>query len=344
MYFSGAKRHKYFVMVHQHVHPLLCAACPTTGEPQVVPGTIGLVYDPQELAEVVSRLKSATVKVNAGGDGGDHALEGTKFAWRETGDGDEEEGDIVEVVCPYGTRVGQRVGGAPISDSAVERCSATRSDNHPHFFLRSFSQSSTVLPRRKLGLRVENNRFLFRLSTGTRCVEASSVGATAAVDQLNPCPFWPPQPTSHSPQGRRFVTSRIHSRSRSGNVYRLSKRKSSSASRDQRGDFDPRGGRLPNTPVAEHQSPSARGLGVAHVSFRVRPETAGGIARFYREVFGAEVEEIGGSGGGGSGDGNCATEGGSSAGEMSCSATVRGQRLVGVYFVVDSFFCACGYG
>lgn len=116
-----------------------------------------------------------------------------------------------------------------------------------------------------------------------------------------------------------------------GNVYRLHKRKSSSKSGEQRSDLDPRGGRLPNIPVAENlSSPSARGLGVAYVSFRVRPRTARGIAGFYREVFGAEVEEISGGGGGGAGggggggDGDCAAGGGNGSEERSCSATVSG--------------------
>eukprot|EP00904_Undaria_pinnatifida_P007652 jgi/Undpi1/4016/HiC_scaffold_16.g07384.m1 len=53
-------------------------------EPQVVPGTIGLVYS--DLAEVVSRLSEANRD----------ALEGTAFAWREESDG------VVNVSCPYG--------------------------------------------------------------------------------------------------------------------------------------------------------------------------------------------------------------------------------------------------
>lgn len=90
---------------------MLCSAGSTTGEPQVVPGTIGLVYDSPDLAEVVSRLKSATGKASGNGDDSHHALEGTKFAWRETGGGDEEEKDTVEVVCPYGTWVGEELVG-----------------------------------------------------------------------------------------------------------------------------------------------------------------------------------------------------------------------------------------
>lgn len=87
---------------------------PTAAEPQVVPGTIGLVYDPPDLAEVVSRLRSATGKASADGDDSNHALEGTKFEWRETGNGggEEEEEGNVEVVCPYGEfRVSQGLVG-----------------------------------------------------------------------------------------------------------------------------------------------------------------------------------------------------------------------------------------
>eukprot|EP00752_Nemacystus_decipiens_P014340 g12758.t1 len=179
------------------------------GEPQVVPGTIGLVYDPPDLAEVVSRLRSAAGKAGVGGGDSDFPLEGTKFALREPGDGEAGGEDSVEVVCPY------------------------------------------------------------------------------------------------------------------GNVYRLHKRNG-----DQRGDFDPRGGRLPAVAFAERpSSPSARGLGgVAYVSFRVKPGTAGGIAGFYREVFGAEVEEIGGGSGG---DGGCAAEEGGGSREMSCSATTGAVVRVG---------------
>lgn len=51
------------------------------------------------------------------------------------------------------------------------------------------------------------------------------------------------------------------------------------------GPLDPRGGRLPSLP--------SRGLGIAYVYFRVRPGTAARIGRFYREVFGSEVQMIG---------------------------------------------------
>lgn len=121
-------------------------------------------------------------------------------------------------------------------------------------------------------------------------------------------------------------------------MYRLHKRNG-----DQRGDFDPRGGRLPTVTVAERPpSPSARGLGgVAYVSFRVRPGTAEGIAGFYREVFGAEVEEVGGGGGGG-GDGGCAADGGGSSEEMSCSATVSAATFVPPWLLELMFgLCLC---
>ncbi|CAM9209747.1 unnamed protein product [Choristocarpus tenellus] len=49
--------------------------------------------------------------------------------------------------------------------------------------------------------------------------------------------------------------------------------------------FDPRGGQLP--------SPPSLGLGLAYVHLRARRGTAGGIGRFYRSVFGAEVLESG---------------------------------------------------
>lgn len=77
-----------------------------------MPGTIGLVYDSPDLAEVLSRLRSTTGKASVGGDGSDHSLEGTKFALRETGNGDAEEKDSVEVICPYGGyRVGENSSG-----------------------------------------------------------------------------------------------------------------------------------------------------------------------------------------------------------------------------------------
>ena len=62
----------------------------------------------------------------------------------------------------------------------------------------------------------------------------------------------------------------------------------------------------------------------------MRPGAAGGIAGFYREVFGAEVEEMGGGGSGGSGggDGDCAAAGGSGPEERSCSATVSAATFV----------------
>lgn len=57
------------------------------GEPQVVPGVIGVIYS--DLEEVVSRLQTA----NAGDD---TTLEGTKFSWKN------ESGDVVDVTCPHG--------------------------------------------------------------------------------------------------------------------------------------------------------------------------------------------------------------------------------------------------
>ncbi|CAM9301452.1 unnamed protein product [Ectocarpus fasciculatus] len=118
-----------------------------------------------------------------------------------------------------------------------------------------------------------------------------------------------------------------------GNVYRLHKRKPSSSTispeatqaaiTSDRGDgagaLDPRGGRLPNVSAGGNAS-SSLGLGISYVSFRVRLGSAAGIARFYREVFGAEAEEMGGGGsghGGGGGDG--------SSGEDVCSATQEGD-------------------
>ncbi|CBJ27429.1 conserved unknown protein [Ectocarpus siliculosus] len=123
-----------------------------------------------------------------------------------------------------------------------------------------------------------------------------------------------------------------------GNVYRLHKRKPSSstiapeatqaATTTDRGGgggaLDPRGGRLPNVP-AGGQGSSSLGLGISYVSFRVRPGTAAGIARFYRELFGAEAQEMGG-GGSGDGDGG----GGSSSGEDVCSVTQEGDSGKGL--------------
>ncbi|CAM9591845.1 unnamed protein product [Ectocarpus sp. 4 AP-2014] len=121
-----------------------------------------------------------------------------------------------------------------------------------------------------------------------------------------------------------------------GNVYRLHKRKPSSstiapeatqaATTTDRGGgggaLDPRGGRLPNVPAGGNAS-SSLGLGISYVSFRVRPGTAAGIARFYRELFGAEAEEMGGGGSGddhGSGGGRS-----SSSGEDVCSVPQEGD-------------------
>lgn len=90
--------------------------------------------------------------------------------------------------------------------------------------------------------------------------------------------------------------------------------------------LDPRGGRLPNVAaVDELQRPYPRtlGLGISYVSFRVKPGTSAGIARFYREIFSTEVEEIVGGGGGGIGggcEGSCAAEG--APAKSSCSTQV----------------------
>lgn len=66
--------------------------------------------------------------------------------------------------------------------------------------------------------------------------------------------------------------------------------------------LDPRGGRLP--------SPPSLGLGIAYVHFRVKPGTAAGIGQFYREVFGADIQEIVGTQGCSAVGGNGANEGG----------------------------------
>lgn len=98
-----------------------------TGEPEVVPGTIGLVYDDLDFDEVLARLRGATDgAMNAAGsdsssgdsnssnDGGigSSLFEGTKFAWREEREDvpGEEDGTttstVVSVTCPYGEWVG----------------------------------------------------------------------------------------------------------------------------------------------------------------------------------------------------------------------------------------------
>lgn len=99
----------------QAVQSRLPSAGLTTGEPQVVPGTIGLVYDSTDLTEVVSRLRSAAGKVSGGGGDSDYPLEGTKFALRERGDEEAEEEGYVEVVCPYGRcRLGEDYCDLPL--------------------------------------------------------------------------------------------------------------------------------------------------------------------------------------------------------------------------------------
>lgn len=74
-----------------------------TGDPQVVPGTIGLVYT--DLAEITSRLK---------GQNRD-ALEGTKFAWK-VGDG-----GMVHVTCPYGKCKYKKKNGTERNETQSER-------------------------------------------------------------------------------------------------------------------------------------------------------------------------------------------------------------------------------
>ncbi|CAN0211131.1 unnamed protein product, partial [Hapterophycus canaliculatus] len=103
--------------------------------------------------------------------------------------------------------------------------------------------------------------------------------------------------------------------------------------------LDPRGGRLPNVAAVDEQRrpyPPTLGLGISYVSFRVKPGTSAGIARFYREIFSTEaVEVVGDGGGGGDGtdrEGSCATEG-DSAKKSSCSfqqSIARGTRAAAV--------------
>lgn len=75
-----------------------------------------------------------------------------------------------------------------------------------------------------------------------------------------------------------------------GNFFRLHKRKPDPSATHGQGldPLDARGGSLPN------DSPAAgsHGLAIAYVHFRVKPGASAGIARFYREVFGADAEEI----------------------------------------------------
>ena len=96
-----------------------------------------------------------------------------------------------------------------------------------------------------------------------------------------------------------------------GNVLRLHQRAPLPAANETTApptsSLDSRGGRLPNLS-------SAVGLGIAYAHFRVRPGTAAGLARFYREILGAYVEEVGS---------------GKSADEATCSmVSVRYQTRV----------------
>lgn len=68
-----------------------------------------------------------------------------------------------------------------------------------------------------------------------------------------------------------------------GNHFRLHKHIVTPGVDPQR--LDPRGGALP--------SPPSLGLGIGYVHFRVKPGTAAKIGQFYREIFRAEVEDIG---------------------------------------------------
>lgn len=91
--------------------------------------------------------------------------------------------------------------------------------------------------------------------------------------------------------------------------------------------LDPRGGRLPNVAAVDDQQrpyPPNLGLGISYVSFRVKPGTSAGIARFYREIFSTEAEEVsdGDGGDGGGRGGSCAAEG-DAAKETSCFAQVE---------------------
>lgn len=76
-----------------------------------------------------------------------------------------------------------------------------------------------------------------------------------------------------------------------GNFFRLHKRRlDPSATHGQSLDpLDARGGSLPNVSPA---AGSPHGLAIAYVHFRVKPGASAGIARFYRDVFSADVEEI----------------------------------------------------
>lgn len=89
-------------MLRQHAHTHLPGRRnEKIGEPQVVPGTIGLVYDSGDLVEVLTRLKSAT-------SGDVDRFDGTEFGWREAKGGEEKANTLVEVTCPYGERGRER--------------------------------------------------------------------------------------------------------------------------------------------------------------------------------------------------------------------------------------------
>lgn len=75
-----------------------------------------------------------------------------------------------------------------------------------------------------------------------------------------------------------------------GNSFRLHKRKPAppAAGDGSLRPFDARGGSLPFASPAV----GTHGLAIGYLQFRVRPGTSAGIARFYREVFGTEAEEV----------------------------------------------------
>lgn len=73
-----------------------------------------------------------------------------------------------------------------------------------------------------------------------------------------------------------------------GNVLRLHRRHAAmqnGSGASPSSSFDRRGGGLPS-------ESSPLGIGIAYAHFRVRPGTAAGLTRFYREVLGAEAEEV----------------------------------------------------
>ncbi|CAM9145366.1 unnamed protein product [Scytosiphon promiscuus] len=244
------------------------------GEPQVVPGTIGLVYDDLDFDEAVARLKGTTggamepagVSSSSGDINGDskgdskggNLLESTKFAWQEERENvsGEEEGEhtqrTVSVTCPYGNI----------------------------FRLHERKKPSSASP--------------------------STMATTTAV----------PEETEKNQNANSESNNRAGERSGASAL------------------LDPRGGRLPNVAAVDEEQnpyPPTLGLGISYVSFRVKPGTSAGIARFYREIFSTEVEEVvvGGDGGGGDGsgrEGSCATE---EPKKTSCSAQQSGARGTG---------------